>query len=200
MWVGDLLARAVVGGLFLALAANLFDDFLRTGHLTGLLLLASELLVALFTMARRRTLDVNRSPTALLLTGTSVLGPALLRATTGNALVPDALTVSVSAVGLMIVVAGKLTLGRSFGIVPANRGVVTGGPYDVVRHPIYLGYMITHLAFLAAHPLASNLIVIIIADAALVARALVEERTLVKDDRYREYCRRVAWHLVPGVF
>ena len=200
MWVGDLLARAVVGGLFLALAANLFDDFLRTGHLTGLLLLASELLVALFTMARRRTLDVNRSPTALLLTGTSVLGPALLRATTGNALVPDALTVSVSAVGLMIVVAGKLTLGRSFGIVPANRGVVTGGPYDVVRHPIYLGYMITHLAFLVAHPLASNLIVIIIADAALVARALVEERTLVKDDRYREYCRRVAWHLVPGVF
>ncbi len=183
MWVGDLLARAVVGGLFLALAANLFDDFLRTGHLTGLLLLASELLVALFTMARRRTLDVNRSPTALLLTGTSVLGPALLRATTGNALVPDALTVSVSAVGLMIVVAGKLTLGRSFGIVPANRGVVTGGPYDVVRHPIYLGYMITHLAFLVAHPLASNLIVIIIADTALVARALVEERTLVKDDR-----------------
>jgi protein-S-isoprenylcysteine O-methyltransferase Ste14 len=116
------------------------------------------------------------------------------------ALVPDALTVGVSAVGLMIVVAGKLTLGRSFGIVPANRGVVTGGPYDIVRHPIYLGYMITHLAFLAAHPLARNLIVIAIADAALVARALVEERTLEKDDRYQAYCRRVSWHLVPGVF
>jgi protein-S-isoprenylcysteine O-methyltransferase Ste14 len=200
MWMGDLLARGIVAGLFLALAANLFDDFMRTGHVTGLLLLASELLVAVFTMTRRRTNDVDRSATALLLTATSVLGPALLRASTGNALLPDALTVSVSAIGLMIVVAGKLTLGRSFGIVPANRGVVTGGPYDIVRHPIYLGYMITHVAFLFAHPLARNLIIIAIADAALVARALVEERTLEKDDRYQAYCRRVGWHLVPGVF
>ena len=200
MWIGDLLARGIVAGLFLALAANLFEDFMRTGHVTGLLLLASELLVAVFTMTRRRTNDVNRSVKALVLTGTSVLGPALLRASTGNALAPDALTVSVSAVGLMIVVAGKLTLGRSFGIVPANRGVVTGGPYDLVRHPIYLGYMITHLAFLVAHPSLQNLIVIAIADAALVARALVEEQTLEKDDRYQAYCRRVGWHLVPGVF
>jgi len=200
MWVGDLLARGIVAGLFLALAANLFNDFMQTGHVTGLLLLASELLVAVFTMTRRRTNDVDRSMKALLLTGTSVLGPALLRASTGNALAPDALTVTVSAVGLLIVVAGKLTLGRSFGIVPANRGVVTGGPYDLVRHPIYLGYMITHLAFLVAHPSLQNLIVLAIADAALVARALVEERTLEKDSLYQAYCRRVGWHLVPGVF
>ena len=200
MWLRDLLARGIVAGLFLALAANLFDDFIRTGHVTGLLLLASELLVVVFTMTRRRTADVDRSALALFLTTTSVLGPALLRASPGSAFLPDALTVAVSAVGLMIVVVGKLSLGRSFGIVPANRGVVTRGPYDIVRHPIYLGYMITHLAFLAAHPLARNLIIIAIADAALVARALVEERTLEKDDRYQAYCRRVGWHLVPGVF
>lgn len=200
MWVGDLLARGIVSGLFVALAANLFDDFMRTGHVTGLLLLVSELLVAVFTMTRRRTLDVDRSATALVLTTASVLGPPLVRASAGNGIVPDAVTVALSSVGLLIVIAGKITLGRSFGIVPANRGVVTGGPYGRVRHPIYVGYIMTHLAFLAAHPLARNLIVLAIADAALIARALVEERTLAKDDRYRAYCRRVAWHFVPGVF
>lgn len=198
--LGDLLARAVVCGLFLVLAVNLWGDFQRTGRLTGLLLLVSELLVAVFTLARRRTLDVDRSRIALLLTAVSVGGPPLLRTSTQGGLVPDALTVALSAVGLAIVVVGKLALGRSFGIVPANRGVVTAGPYGLVRHPIYTGYLITHLAFLAAHPSLGNLLIILIADAALIGRAFREEQTLEKDDRYQAYCRRVAWHLVPGVF
>ena len=32
------------------------------------------------------------------------------------------------------------------------------------------------------------------------ARALMEERVLSRDAAYASYCRRVSWHLVPGVF
>jgi len=42
--------------------------------------------------------------------------------------------------------------------------------------------------------------VILIADAALVLRALMEERVLSADAEYQGYCQRVGWHLVPGVF
>ena len=35
---------------------------------------------------------------------------------------------------------------------------------------------------------------------ALVVRALLEERVLIQDERYRAYCARVGWHLMPGVF
>jgi protein-S-isoprenylcysteine O-methyltransferase Ste14 len=198
--IGDLLARAVVSGLFLVLAINLLGDFQRTGRLTGLLLLVSELLVAVFTLARRQTLDVDRSRLALLLTAVSVAGPPLLRTSAQGGLVPDAVTVAVSVLGLMIVVIGKLALGRSFGIVPANRGVVTAGPYGFVRHPIYTGYLITHVAFLAAHPSLANAVILLIADAALVGRAFKEEQTLEKDTLYQAYCRRVSWHLIPGIF
>jgi protein-S-isoprenylcysteine O-methyltransferase Ste14 len=99
-----------------------------------------------------------------------------------------------------VVIAGKLTLGRSFGLIPANRGVVVAGPYLVVRHPIYAGYLLTHLAFLAAHPTFANALILLVADTALIIRALREERVLGHDDRYRDYCTRVGWHLVPGVF
>jgi protein-S-isoprenylcysteine O-methyltransferase Ste14 len=198
--IGDLMARAVVSGLFLVLAINLLGDFQRTGRLTGLLLLVSELLVAVFTLTRRQTLDVDRSRLALLLTAVSVAGPPLLRTSAQGGLVPDAVTVALSAVGLLIVVVGKLALGRSFGIVPANRGVVTAGPYGFVRHPIYTGYLITHVAFLAAHPSLTNAVILLIADAALIGRAFKEEQTLEKDVLYQAYCQRVSWHLVPGIF
>ena len=37
-------------------------------------------------------------------------------------------------------------------------------------------------------------------DGALILRALIEERVLVRDVQYQAYCRRVGWHLVPGLF
>jgi protein-S-isoprenylcysteine O-methyltransferase Ste14 len=40
-------------------------------------------------------------------------------------------------VGLSICVWSFLALGRSFGFVAADRGLVRRGPYAVVRHPIY---------------------------------------------------------------
>jgi protein-S-isoprenylcysteine O-methyltransferase Ste14 len=99
-----------------------------------------------------------------------------------------------------VVISGKLALGRSFGLVPANRGVVVQGPYTVVRHPIYLGYLVTHAAFLVANPQPLNVLIVLVADSALIARALIEERVLRLDAAYEAYCRRVGWHLVPGLF
>jgi protein-S-isoprenylcysteine O-methyltransferase Ste14 len=196
----ELLARATVGTLFTLLALNIFAEFQRTGHLTGLLLLGSESLVVVFTVLRRRPSVVDRSATTRLVTAISLAGPPLLRASAGAPLVPDAATAIASGVGLLVVIVAKVTLGRSFGIVPANRGLVMRGLYTMVRHPIYTGYLITHLAFLVAHPSAWNLLIAVMADTALVVRALLEERLLRQDDRYRAYCRHVHWHFVPGLF
>jgi protein-S-isoprenylcysteine O-methyltransferase Ste14 len=198
--VTDLTARAIVIVLFSLMSANLLGDFLRTGHVTGLLLLASEALVVVLTLVRRRPHLVDRSTAAVVTTTLSLAGPPLIRTTGDLSVVPDAVTAVVSATGLALVILGKLALGRSFGIVPANRGVVIRGPYGLVRHPIYAGYLLTHIAFLVAHPSAWNLTVLLVADAALVFRALIEERVLGADETYRSYCRRVSWHLVPGVF
>jgi len=199
--VSDLIARASIGALFSLLSINIFTDFVRTGHVTGLLLLVGESLVVVLTILRRPTNIVDRSAAAAISTTVSLAGPALLRATDGHAaLAPDQVTALVSGLGLLVVVVGKITLGRSFGVVPANRGVVVRGPYSVVRHPIYTGYLVTHASFLLAHPAAWNLFVILIADFALIVRALMEERVLSSDAAYQQYCERVGWHLVPGVF
>jgi protein-S-isoprenylcysteine O-methyltransferase Ste14 len=196
----ELLARLVVVTLFTLMSINLLSDFLRTHRVTGLLLLVSEALVAVLTIVRRRTAIVDRSPGAAVVTLMSLMFPTLLRTISGPGLIPDRLTAVVSAAGLLVVIAGKLTLGRSFGIAPANRGVVIAGPYTLVRHPIYAGYLLTHVAFACAYPTVRNIAVLAVTDVALVLRALCEERFLAADHTYRSYCRRVGWHLVPGVF
>jgi protein-S-isoprenylcysteine O-methyltransferase Ste14 len=198
--IRELVARSAVGVLFVLLSVNLLADFMRTRHVTGLLLLASEALVVVFTILRRPTERVDRSVVARVAALVSMIGPPLLRAGDSVSLVPDKVSAFALAVGLCLVIAGKLTLGRSFGIVAANRGVVAVGPYLFVRHPIYAGYLITHLAFLAAHPSASNIAILVCSDTALIVRALIEERVLEGDETYRAYCSRVVWHLLPGVF
>ncbi len=196
----DLFARVAIGGLFTLLSMNIFADFMRTGRVTGLLLLAGESLVVVLTIARRRAQVVDRSIAAAVMTTLSLAGPPLLRAGDALPLASDTATAMLSAIGLALVVIGKMALGRSFGVVPANRGVVVRGPYTLVRHPIYTGYLIAHAAFLMAHPSPWNVSVILLADTALILRALMEERVLSADAIYQQYCRRVGWHLVPGVF
>jgi protein-S-isoprenylcysteine O-methyltransferase Ste14 len=198
--LGDLVARAAIIVLFSLMAIRFGSDFLVSGRLTGLLLLVSEALVVMLTVMRRSAAAVDRSMRARLLTALSMLGPPLLQPANAVALLPQSLTVAASAAGLAIVIAGKITLGRSFGLMPANRGVVCSGLYRIVRHPIYLGYLITHVAFLVATPSAWNIAALLAADAALLARAVCEEKTLSQDERYMQYQRTVRWRVCPGVF
>src|SRR5439155_15675948 len=174
----DFVARAVVGSLFALLSINLLADFVHTHRATGLLLLVSESLVVVLTIVRRRARLVDRSAQAAIATAVSRVGPSLVRVSAGAGVLPDAATLALSAMGLIVVIAGKLTLGRSFGIAPANRGVVVAGPYGFVRHPIYAGYLVTHVAFACAYPSPWNLAVRVVSDAALIFRALCAARVL----------------------
>ena len=84
--------------------------------------------------------------------------------------------------------------------MPANRGIVSHGVYRLVRHPIYLGYLITHVGFLMANPAPWNMVLLGAADIALMLRAVCEEQTLARDAAYRDYMQHVRWRVVPGVF
>jgi protein-S-isoprenylcysteine O-methyltransferase Ste14 len=198
--LADFSARLIVVVLFTLMAIRIGSDFLATGRLTGLLLLASETLVVALTVLRRSTADVDRSYRARMLTALSILGPALVQPAVVAALAPEVATVLLSAAGLLVVIGGKLSLGRSFGLMPANRGVVSSGLYRLVRHPIYMGYLITHAGFLLANPTMWNILMVVGADLALMRRAVCEEQTLAKDDAYRSYQQTVRGRVLPGVF
>jgi protein-S-isoprenylcysteine O-methyltransferase Ste14 len=72
---------------------------------------------------------------------------------------PDAarvFSISLMTIGAILSVMTVSWLGRSFSIVPQSRQLVTGGPYAIVRHPLYvceaiaiIGVMLDHLSWAA---------------------------------------------------
>jgi protein-S-isoprenylcysteine O-methyltransferase Ste14 len=85
---------------------------------------------------------------------------------------------AVSLASLALVFGSLGRLGRCFGVLADARGVVTRGPYRIVRHPIYLGEIGTFAGVLIASPSARNVLALAALAAAQTARARLEERTL----------------------
>ncbi len=195
----SVLSRAIPASFFAFAAVLFWGNFRQTGRLTSLFWMISEGLVVVLLVFRRESKSVSRSiPDWLVALGGSFT--VLLVRPVERALVPDAAGVLLQLLGTAFEVYGKVALGRSFGIVPANRGVIVGGPYLVVRHPIYLGYLVTHAGFLLSNWSGRNLAIYGAVYVFQVLRILSEERYLAQDAIYREYRERVRYRLIPGIF
>lgn len=104
------------------------------------------------------------------------------------------------AIGALITLGSLAWLGRSFGVMPALRQTIQGGPYRFVRHPAYAGELIMMLAcFLAGPSLAAASVWLLLAPG-VVWRILTEETLLSADPDYQAYRRQVRSRLVPGVW
>jgi len=92
-----------------------------------------------------------------------------------------------------------LSLGDSFGVVPANRGIKTKGLYALVRHPMYACYIYFDLLLITVRFCYSNLLVFGAFFAATYPRAIYEEALLRQDPVYQEYARQTPYMLIPGI-
>lgn len=105
------------------------------------------------------------------------------------------------AAGGFLTALSLAALGRCFALLPAVRGVVTAGPFRVVRHPAYAGELIMLAACGLSSPNRAAAIAVALVGAALLsARILAEERVLGEEPAYREYMARVRARLLPGIW
>jgi len=118
----------------------------------------------------------------------------------GEVLAPLWTTVSLQVAGIALQVVSKFCLGRSFGLLPANRGIVASGPYGLIRHPIYTGYFISHIGFLLASFSWRNIWLFSALYFFQLLRVLQEERLLLNYYDYQVYAKKVRWRFLPGIF
>jgi len=106
----------------------------------------------------------------------------------------------ISAIGASLAIFSIYCLGRSFAILPSLRHIQTSGMYRLVRHPIYLSYMVMALGTVVRHLTGYNLLVAVIGIALMIWRINFEERLLGQNQTYRDYLKAVRYRLIPGVY
>jgi protein-S-isoprenylcysteine O-methyltransferase Ste14 len=104
------------------------------------------------------------------------------------------------AVAAGMSLASLLTLGRWFGIRPALRGLAQTGPYGLVRHPLYLSYLIADVGVNCALWNGGTVLLTAVGWASLLYRIQAEERILAQDVGWAAYARAVRFRLLPGLW
>ena len=102
--------------------------------------------------------------------------------------------------GLGFAICSVAVLGRCFGVLPDVRGLVTRGPYRLVRHPLYLGELTAVLGIVlgSRRPLLATGTWLVCVGLQL-ARTSYEERNIRAEfPQYDEYAARTR-RLIPGV-
>jgi len=166
----------------------------------SLILLVSESLPVFLILTRREANALSDKTVDWLLALMGTILPLLAVPVATGALVPPGLSGAIMLIGLYVQISAKLILGRSFGLIAANRGIKMAGPYRIVRHPIYAGYAIIHVGFLLGFPSLWNLVLYSTQLVIQMARLLREEHLLNQDLSYRNYAARVRYRLIPMIF
>ena len=199
--LGEIVMRLLAVLIFsMFVCSALFQFHKDPSRITLLLLAASELLTLGLALCTRVPRERDWNPATVVISTCASFYFLAFRIDPGNHLVPEMVAAGLQLVGMVIQVSAKLSLRRSYGILPAIRGVVVSGLYRFARHPIYLGYFVNQVGFLSSNFGVRNLVVLVLLWGLQVYRVVREERVLVKDSRYREYAARVRYRFVPGVF
>ena len=192
----DRIEQALVVALF---AVLVYRVFVSVNPLAPLLLL-SEGAVVFFVLIRRPTAAISVRFGDWLLATTATAAPLLVipvDVSPRHLVIP---AIALIVLGDCVQLFAKLMLRRSFGIVPANRGVKVAGPFRLVRHPMYAGYLLANIGSFMLMPTAYNLAIYAIGWTVQILRVLAEERLLSQDAAYRAFRETTRFRLIPGIF
>jgi protein-S-isoprenylcysteine O-methyltransferase Ste14 len=182
--------------VLVVLAYGHLQEF-RAGKTVSMLFVVQQVMVIIFVLLHRPPVGARASWQDIALAWGGTLLPLAMQP---NGLAPNPIGNLLVVVGVVLATGAVMSLGRSFGIEAANRGVQTHGLYRFVRHPIYAAYLPLVGGYLLAYPSWANAIVIVTWIACQVARIWREEAVLRLDAQYQAYVGRVRWRLIPGAW
>lgn len=176
---------------WIALGGLRLLDAWQNAHIIPALLAAQSGLMA-WLLVTRGGQAADPSWTQKLIAWVSALLPLALR-------IHDETLVGqiITGLGLLLVLWALGTLGRSFGIAPADRGLVKDGPYRFIRHPMYLGELISLVGAVIGDASLWNIALIHVLLLTLLLRMRWEERAL---SNYETYASQVSWRVIPFIF
>src|SRR5580700_8137448 len=157
--------------------------------------LAGSFLLAMLPAARALSFTLAGAANVVWMTGAAIM--AIMSFARFAARTSAVNWRTLAATGGMLIL--PVYMGRSFGILPANRGIVSKGPFRSVRHPIYFGWLMLSLGYAMSFASERNILLIAMTLPFMVWRIGQEEVHLSADPEYLQYMKQVRYRLWPGV-
>jgi protein-S-isoprenylcysteine O-methyltransferase Ste14 len=187
---------AILFGLFLV--QNIKIAFHSDFKLSIILLVSFNALIVYLLLTRHKPKDVSFELQDIVAT---FLGTFAMMLSRGVADSPDILPLQiVGLIGFSVSIVGLATLKKSFGLLPADRGVVSHGIYKYIRHPIYSGYLVHYTCFLAQNYSINNAVLFVIFVFFECYRLVREEKLLKKNPEYLAYMQTTKWRIFPKIW
>lgn len=192
------LSNILLALFYFYFAYSNFNSLLTGFKLSVLLLLLFNTSVIILALIRRAPQAVSRSVFDYIVAFCGTISPLLFIGLPESS--DHAIFLALQVLGIGFSYAGLLSLSRSFGLVPADRGIVTTGMYKFVRHPLYSGYVLLCLSFLLQNFSVRNFGAFIAFLVFESLRLLIEEDFLVQNPEYAAYMKRVRWRVIPYIW
>ncbi len=196
--LGGLLSRALLVTMFVLFAWANFSHWRSTGKPSGLGTTALEAWAAMLFLVRRSPERLSVRPLAWIAAPVGSFAMLLARPHGGG--LPQLPCELLQLAGVLLALVSLATLGRSFGLVAADRGLKTRGPYRLVRHPAYAGYLVAYTGYVLENPSAANAALLLLSTVFQLIRIREEEAVLDGDAAYSDYRRSVPYRLVPRLY
>lgn len=194
---GQLAANLLLAIVWFVFAARHVSAFQASGALVLLVFGLSESILVFLFLFRKPATNVSPEVMPWLVAIAGTFAP-LEFLPTGHVLVPGAQLLV--WIGAVVTLAGIVSLNRSFGIVPAQREIKTGGLYQVVRHPIYASYVFSFTGYVLTNWHLLNVVLAFIAIGLMLARVRHEEKLLSQDPQYRKFMETTPFRLLPYLY
>jgi protein-S-isoprenylcysteine O-methyltransferase Ste14 len=196
--VGIAFTNMGLATLYLLFAVANGRSFIENPRLSVLLIVVVETTAAVFLLIRRNPDETEHSWQTWTTTTFGTIAPFLLRPIDATADIFIGQILQVAGFSMQLIALSSLN--RSFGLLPAHRGVKSNGLYSWVRHPLYTAYLFTYVGYWINNQSVANAVIVVIGSAFLVMRIIYEEALLSKYADYVRYAKRIRWRLIPSVW
>lgn len=177
-----------------------------TNPIAAAIWIVCALAMAVFSLTRTTPREARIDYQAVVATSGMLILPLLMRPLVHPA-VPTPIGMAFEAAGMILQLLGlilmqvaRLYMGRRFGLLPANRGLVVRGPFRLIRHPLYAAWILTAAGTSMAVPTIRNFAMTALSIPFMVWRIALEEELLDHDPQYLAYRQQVRWRLLPGIY
>ncbi len=196
----DSAEKYIMATVFFFFAYRMIHSYVDSGSPVTLIYLIDQLVVLTFILVRRPPKELSLRIDDWILGFAGTLFAILISPPSGAPLAPPIVVTGLLMTGFAVHVSAKFALRRSFGVVAANRGIKATGLYRFVRHPMYLGYVVSQIGILLAGPTLANILIVGICWLLFIKRIDAEERLLLRDEVYRDFALRTRYRIMPGVY